>query len=94
MAGDLAAICDAWDKNTGGGRDESKTRKLADAYVKAHSEQFTSLQEMTLEQCVKAVEVFRDAGMVEEQWRVETWLLHHFEPQTIGGTYEPKLRSV
>ena len=93
MNSELEAIKDAWDKNTGDGRDES-ARELADAYVAAHPDQFTSLEAMSLEQCVQAVDVFRQAGMADEQWRVETWLLHRFEPQNIGGAAQAKVRLV
>lgn len=91
MNAELEAIRDAWDKNTGDGRDES-ARELADEYVVAHEDQFASLKNMTLDQCVQAVDVFRQAGMEEEQWRVETWLLHRYEPQNIGGVADAKVR--
>lgn len=92
MNKELEAIKKAWDKNTGNGREEEKTRELADAYVEAHPEQFESMKDMTLEECVQAVSVFRAAGMEEEQWKVEVWLLHHFEPQNIGGPIQAKVR--
>jgi hypothetical protein len=94
----LRAIREAWDpgdpetKNVDSNRDEDKARKLADSYVKANPDQFAALQSMTLEECVKAVDTFRAAGMEDEQWKVETWLLHKFEPQKIGGTYEATVR--
>lgn len=90
----LDAIRDAWDKDTGKGRDAAKARELADAYVAAHPDQFTELATMSLEQCVQAVDVFRAAGMADSQWRAEAWLLHHFEPQTIGGPVDAKVRIV
>jgi hypothetical protein len=43
-------------------------------------------------QCVKALSVFRQAGMEEEQWKVEVWLLHHIAPQTIGGPIVARVR--
>lgn len=92
MNAELEAIKDAWSKETGNGRDEDGTRSMCDAYVSAHPEQFTSLKDMTLEQCVNAVSVFRNAGMEEEQWKVEVWLLHHFEPQQIGGPIRTVVR--
>lgn len=90
----LEAIRDAWDKDTGGGRDEEAARTAADAYVKDHPDEFTELADMTLEQCVQAVDVFRAANMVDSQWRVEAWLLHHYEPQNIGGAAAPTVRIV
>lgn len=47
---------------------------------------------MTLDQCVQALGVFRRAGMEDEQWKVETWLLHRYEPQNIGGPIQAKVR--
>lgn len=92
MNAELEAIKDAWDKNTGNGRDEDGTRAMCDAYVEAHPDQFTALREMTIEECVNAVSVFRQAGMAEEQWKVEVWLLHHFAAQNIGGPMQAQVR--
>jgi hypothetical protein len=94
MDKELQAIRDAWDKNTGKGRDAARARKLADAYVAANPDKFTQLQGMSVQQCVKAAEVFRDSAMADDQWRVETWLLHRYEPQNIGGTVEAKVRII
>jgi hypothetical protein len=94
----LQAIKDAWDpgdpetKNVDAKRDEDKTRKLADAYVKANPDEFTELAEMSEDDCVKALEVFRAAGMEDSEWKVQAWLFHKFEPRNIGGTYEAKVR--
>lgn len=92
MNAELEAVRESWDKNTGDGRDEAGTRALADAYVAAHPELFTELADMTVEQCAESVSLFRAAGLEESQWRVEVWLLHRFEPQQIGGTYQPTVR--
>ena len=94
MNAELEAIKDSWDKATGDGRDEDGTRKACDAYVAAHPDEFTELTDMTLEQCVDAVSVFRNASLEESQWRTEVWLLHRFEPQQIGGSYQPVLRII
>jgi hypothetical protein len=82
----------AWDKTTGDGRDEVGTRALCDAYVAAHPEEFTEIQNLTLEECVDAVSTFRNANLEESQWRVETYLLQKFAPQQIGGVHQPQLR--
>ena len=92
MNAELEAIRFAWDKNTGDGRDEDGTRAMCDAYVEAHPEQFTELRNMSLEQCVQALSVFRAAGMETSQWEVETWLLHRYEPQQIGGDVQATVR--
>ena len=92
MNAELEAIRFAWDKNTGNGRDEDGTRAMCDAYVEAHPEQFARLRNKTLEECVNALSVYRQAGMEEDQWIVEAWLLHRFEPQQIGGQAQATVR--
>lgn len=107
MNAELEAIKDAWAKDTGNGREEDGTRALCDAYVAAHPEQFTELANMTLEQCVQSVSLFRQASFdptqtmafkqmgvdpEESQWKVEVWLLHNFEPQNIGGPLQARIR--
>lgn len=89
---ELQAVRDAWAKEVGDGRDDAKARELADKYVSKHPEHFASLQEMSVQELVKAVDVFREAGMFDEQWRVEVWLLHHFNPQDIGGPVAATVR--
>ncbi|BBU22174.1 hypothetical protein [Mycobacterium xenopi] len=92
MNTELEAIRDAMDPDTGGGRDEQTARQLADEYVANHSAEFAAFPSMTVQQLVEAVDVFRAANMLEDQWRVETWLLHRFEPQNIGGPAQPQVR--
>lgn len=102
MNAELEAIKDSWDKNTGDGRDDEGTRALADKYVADHPEQFEGLRQLEkqasdadrdpIPDLVNALSVFRNAGMAEEQWRVETYLLHRFPPQNIGGEYRPSIR--
>lgn len=98
MRKELEAIRDAWDpgdpetKNTKSSRDEEKTRQLADKYVKAHPEEFAELKDLSEPECVKALEVFRAAGMEESEWKVQAWLFHRFEPQKIGGQHDSVVR--
>ena len=92
MNTELEAIKDSWDKKTGNGREQDGTRALCDAYVAAHPEKFANLADMTIEQCVEALSVFRAAGFEESQWEVEVWLLHRFEPQNIGGQVQARVR--
>ena len=89
---EITNIEHAMDPDTGTGQDLETARALADAYVAANPGQFSELATKTLEECVRAVDVFRSAGMTGEQWKVETWLLHHWEPQTIGGEAAPTVR--
>jgi hypothetical protein len=93
MDPDLTAIKEAVEEQVDAeAPNHDSARALADAYVAAHSEAFASHATMTLEQCVAAVDVFRAANMVPDQWRVEAWLLHRFEPQSIGGPVQAVLR--
>ncbi|SPX87715.1 hypothetical protein [Mycobacteroides abscessus] len=92
MNADLEAIKSAMDKDREGGRDQELARTLADSYVAANPDEFTDLTDKTLSACVEAVDVFRNAGYDEMQWRVETWLLHNFEPQHIGGETQAQVR--
>jgi len=90
----LEQVRDAMDPGTGGGMDADAARSLADQYVGAHPELFAELATKSIDECVRAVDVFRSAGMLDEQWRVEVWLLHHFEPQNIGGVSDAKVRII
>ena len=90
MNKELQAIQDAMDKSSG--RDRDKAVKLADKYVSDHPDEFNELRDLSIEACVQAVEVFRAAGLTESEQRVEAWLLHKFEPQTIGGLAQPTVR--
>lgn len=93
MNAELEAIKDALDKQTGDGRDMDEVRTLADAYVADHPTEFASLQTMDRDQCVAAIDVFRTAGMEEDQWRVETWIQHRWEPMNIGGPIAATIRT-
>lgn len=89
---ELDEVFDAFDKDTGDGRDYELTCELADAYVAENPEQFVNLQNLSLEECVRSLEVFRDAGFEDEWRKVQVWLWHTYEPQNIGGTYTATVR--
>ena len=107
-ANTLDDLFDVWDEETGGGRDVAAARAIADSYVAEHPTEFAELAEWTLEQCVAAVDTFRataqtyrDSGMDAQaaeaeanKLKVDVWLLHHFEPQQIGGNAAPTVRIV
>ena len=90
MTATLQEIQDAWDEGAG---DEAAVRALADEYVAAHPEEFTEYAELSIEQLVAAVDAFRAAGIDPLRQRVETWLWHHFEPQSIGGPAIAQVRA-
>jgi hypothetical protein len=87
---DLEAIKDAWDKNTGDGRDDG-ARDLAKVYVKAHPELFTGLEQFDVPTLVSLLSSKRDAGDEEGCWNVEAWLLACVPPQQIGGEYKAEI---
>jgi hypothetical protein len=94
MQDELLAIKEAWDKDLDGGRDEVRARELADAFVANNPDLYVGFENFAIEDLVTAVDRYREAGPVGEndQWKIEAWLLHHFEPQKIGGIAEPQVR--
>ena len=92
MIEELEAIKAAWSKDESGGRDEALARELADEFVGENPGLFSSISQKSLEELCDDVEAFRNANMEEEVWKIETWLLHRFESQNIGGTYQPQVR--
>lgn len=92
MNKELEAIKDAWDKSTGDGRDNAGGRKLCDAYVAKHPETYAGLDKFDLPTLVNLLSSKRDAGDDEGAWEIEVYLIHHFEPQVIGGEYKAQIR--
>lgn len=92
MKVEFEAIKAAWDADTGGGRDEDLVRQLSDQYVEANPSEFVSYEGLDERACVRALEVFREAGLEDDEFRVQVWIWYAFEPQEIGGTYRAKVR--
>lgn len=102
MADDLKAIREAWEKRDARGvrsssgkaslEDDQTVYAKADAYVKAHAKDFAGWENLSLDALVKTLETHRENGQTDEEDKVQVWIWHAFEPQNIGGTYEPKLR--
>jgi hypothetical protein len=92
MDTELEEIRQAMDKSTGDGRDRDEAVRLSDAYVAAHPETFAGLDKFDLPLLVQLVSEKRNAGDEQGQWEIEAWLLHAYEPQSIGGEYQPQLR--
>jgi len=86
---ELQAIKDVWDAVP---RDAALARSMSDDYVTANPSEFTGFEDKNIEQLCSAIDTFREAGMDEEVQRMEVWLLHRFESQNIGGTYQPQIR--
>lgn len=74
--------------------DLESARTLADEFVTANPALFTDMATKPVDELVNAVDKFREAGFEENQWQVEAWLLHHFEPQNIGGSASATVRVV
>lgn len=95
MIDELQAIKDAvspTDENTGEGMDHAGARTLADTYVAAHLDEFVKFADSSVVELVAMVDNLRNLGWEHELWLAETWLLHKFEPQNIGGETAPQLR--
>lgn len=91
MREELEAIKDAWD-NTDGLRDEPLARQLADALVEGNPSLFEEIRTKPMEVLCQDIDIFRAAEMEEQVWLIETWLLHRYDPQQIGGNYQPQIR--
>lgn len=94
MIQQLEDIKAAWSSAEGGGRDEVLARELCDQLVASNPELFEEIQDKSLPELVEAIDVFHAAGMEEQVWRIEAWLLHRFEPQQIGITPSPVIRGL
>lgn len=90
MNDELQAIKDAMDKETG--RDYAGAVALADAYVAAHPELFTGLDQFDLPLLVELLSKRRNSGDDEGAWNVQAWILHRYAPQSIGGEYKAEVR--
>jgi hypothetical protein len=102
----LKAFADALNKETGGGRDMDKARKIADDYVAANRDKFALFEGHDEAFACHMADVFRAAahdarerGDEAEAARndegvalVEIWVRHHFEPQDIGGNARAQVR--
>lgn len=88
----LEDIQAAWD-NSEGNRDQALATSLSISLVEDNPEMFADLEGKELPQIVEALEIFRAAGMEEEEWKCQAYLFYKFEPQNIGGTYQPKVRT-
>lgn len=99
MDPNLEAIFEEWDKGKGD-RDESLVRSLSDQFVADNPVLFGSFTVATEDNpdgmpepaCIQALEVFRNAGMLEEERRVQVWLWHRFSPKNIGGEVKAQIR--
>ena len=74
--------------------DIENARSLSDAFVSANPDLFVDMATKNVDELVTAIDVFRSAAMEENQWQVEAWLLHHYEPQKIGGVQDATVRVV
>jgi hypothetical protein len=66
--------------------------KMADEYVADNENLYRDYEEKTLPECVQALEVFRNARMLEQEWQAQVWIFHKFEFQNIGGEARAQIR--
>lgn len=90
----LEEIRQAWDKTDGEGRDEALARSLSDQYVADNPALFDGWEATDEDDLIQALETFRNAGMENEEWKVQAWLFHRFKPRNIGGVYQSEIRTV
>lgn len=103
----LTTLLEVWDaKDENGNRDTNTARSLADQYVAQNPTLFAHMEDWSLETCVTSVEAFRatanlyrERGLDDQaaeadasKLLVDVWLLHHFQPQQIGGSAAPTVR--
>lgn len=70
-------------------------RTLSDEYVSANPDVFNGWEAKTVDGdtgLVANCDVYRAAGRDEDLWQTETWLLHRFMPQNIGGAAVAQIR--
>lgn len=65
--------------------DREVARSLAKEYVEAHYHELKILENWTLEDIVKAIDLFREQGREEDRIAADAWLLAKYEPQKING---------
>lgn len=104
MDEELQALIDAWENRPAAGEASSgedgaelakKDRDvyaLADKYVAGHSEDFAAYDVLSLDELVSRIDEHGAAGRNTEAFKLQVFIWHKYEPQNIGGTYEPKLR--
>lgn len=94
MDAQLAQIKMAATDEEGHPADFESARSLADAFVADNPGLYTDYPSKSVSELVEAVDLLRSAGMEEEHWRVEAWLLHRYDPQNIGGPVDATIRIV
>lgn len=97
MKAELEAIKNALDKGEDGeSRDYDLAVQLSHDYVAANPEEFDAeTRAKPLEGpdgIVSMMDVFLQAGLMEWYWRCQTWVLHTWPPQRIGGEYRAEVR--
>ena len=78
------------------GKAMAKAQKIADDYVKAHADKFTTVAAYVnpggLEKIVNLIDIFRNAGMEEAALELTMFELSSFERQNIGATPQATVR--
>lgn len=101
----VAAAAPFWDtvaeygiKDGEEGKAFAEMQAMADAYVKAHPEQFVNVQEYVKtggsDEIVKLISLMSKAGMEEEELKLTMFELANFERQQIGVVTQAQVRIV
>jgi len=71
-----------------------QAKAQAQAYCTEHEAKLAAVfADLTLEQMVEQVDFYRSVGREDDVVKAEMWLLTHFQPQVITGTYGPTPRE-
>ena len=92
----LEELREAWSADDQSKRNEAAARALADEFV-ADPVNDSFVEELRYKSVVEicaSIDKFREAGMDAEVMKIEAYLLHTYEPQTIGTPPEPTRRKV
>lgn len=95
----LEKILVALERNGDAPGDIDRARELSTQYVKDNPDEFADYAAFGLDAeglvcTVRAVELFRAAGMRQQWARAEAWHFANWEPQNIGGATQPVLRNL
>ncbi len=74
------------------GKCVAEMQAMADAYVKAHPEQFVTVKGTDFESVIKMITLLKQAGMEEAKLALTMYELATFERQQIGVATKPALR--
>lgn len=91
----LEKMRDAWSADDPSQRNEAAARGFADQFAAdpQNDDWIAELRQKSVVEICESIDKFREAGMDLEVLKIEAYLLHAYEPQTIGSPPEPTPRQ-